>query len=428
MSGIGSGLDVNGLVTQLVAAERAPADQRITRQKSTMATTLSALATLKGAASALGASVRALASGNESRTVALSDAGAMLATATAAAPTGSHSIEVRMLGSNHRLASAVFVAGANAKVGSGMLEIAQGGRSLRIQTTADTTLASLRDTINTARDNSGLRASLLNVSGGTRLVLEATRAGSAAALEVRVQNAVGALAGWPESLTTVQAARDAEVYIDGFAVAAAGNRVAGALEGVILDVTATTGDTPTTLNVQDDVVGRQQRFGQFVDAYNAFVTTAQRLRSFDPVERTAGPLLGDASLRNFEATVRRTIESTAPATLGLSFQVDGRLRRDAAISTAALADRDVVRSTLLGDAGLTTRLMAVLDGYVSDRGVLAGRTDVLQARKRELDTQVAALDTRMSMIEKRYRAQFSALDSMLTDLQSTSSFLAKQLK
>lgn len=427
-SGVGSGLDINGLVTQLVAADRAPADQRLTRLKNATSTSLSALGTLRGAASALSAAVRALGSGNEARTVTVSDAGAVLATAVAGAPIGSHSIEVRALGSNHRLASNVFVAGPIAKIGSGTLVISQGGRTLRLTTTPDTTLAGLRDAINTARDNAGLRASLLNVSGGTRLVLEATRAGATAALDVQVENASGAISTWPDSLTTVQAARDADVAIDGFAVTADGNRIATALEGVTLDVAATTGETPTKLIVQDDAAGRQQRFAQFVDAYNAFVATAQRLRSFDPVGRSAGPLIGDATLRNLEATLRRAIDSSAPSTFGLSFQVDGSLRRDAGRSATALADRNLVQTALQGDTGLTTRLATILDGFAGERGILANRTDALQARKRALDTQDAALDTRMALIEKRYRAQFSALDSMLSDMQNTSSYLAKQLK
>lgn len=427
-SGIGSGLDVNGLVSQLVAAERAPTDQRLARLTNATATTLSALGTLRGAVAAVATTVRALAGGNDARTVNISDSGSMLATATAGAPTGTHAVEVRTLGSNHRLASAVFADGPGAKLGSGTLVIAQGSRALRFTTTADTTLAGLRDAINTARDNPGLRASLLNVSGGTRLVLEATRAGVAAALDVRTQNASGPLASWAESLLTVQPARDAQVYIDGFAVSADGNRVATALEGVTLDVTATTGETPAMIAVQDDAAGRQTRFGQFVDAYNAFVLTAQRLRSYDPVARSAGPLIGDASLRNLEATLRRALEASAPATFGLSFQADGSLRRDAGKSAIALADRSVVQNALLGDDGLTTRLTSVLDGFAGSRGVLANRTDALQVRKRELDSQGATLDARMALVEKRYRAQFSALDSMLTDLQNTSSYIAKQLK
>ena len=65
--GIGSGLDIQSLVSQLVAAERAPVETRLTRQASDVATRVSALGSLKGALSAFQSALEPLQIGRRVR-------------------------------------------------------------------------------------------------------------------------------------------------------------------------------------------------------------------------------------------------------------------------------------------------------------------------------------------------------------------------
>ena len=118
--GLGSGLDVNSLVAQLVAAERAPAQQRLTRTESGIDTKLTALGTLRGALANFQAAVGALRTESNllARKTEVSDPAVLRASVTSSAATGSYSVEVLSLASAHKLASAAYASGSSAAVGS----------------------------------------------------------------------------------------------------------------------------------------------------------------------------------------------------------------------------------------------------------------------------------------------------------------------
>ncbi|HRX90570.1 MAG TPA: flagellar cap protein FliD N-terminal domain-containing protein, partial [Steroidobacteraceae bacterium] len=124
--GISSGLDVNAIVTQLVAAERLPAAQRIQRQDTRLTTQISALGTLRGALGALQAAVSPLktVASFQTRAVASSNEGIFTATATSSAAPGSFEIEVVAVASAQKIASNAFAGGAPSVVGTGTLSIA----------------------------------------------------------------------------------------------------------------------------------------------------------------------------------------------------------------------------------------------------------------------------------------------------------------
>ena len=178
-SGIGSGLDVNGLVSQLVAAERAPVEQRIARAKNGVDTKLSAFATLRGAVAALSTATQALSTVSDANVASSEDPDVVVASASTTAVAATHSVEVKRIASAHKLRSSPFGDGAQTVLGAGRLTLTQNGRSFSVELDAQGDLGALRAAINAARDNTGVRAALLNTSTGVRLVLEASSVGSA---------------------------------------------------------------------------------------------------------------------------------------------------------------------------------------------------------------------------------------------------------
>jgi flagellar hook-associated protein 2 len=60
-------------------------------------------------------------------------------------------------------------------------------------------------------------------------------------------------------------------------------------------------------------------------------------------------------------------------------------------------------------------------------GAVSNRLSSLNATIKRDQDRVAALETRVALIEKRYRAQFTALDKYVNSMQTTSSALAQQL-
>lgn len=133
-NGVGSGLDINGLVSQLVAAERAPLQQRIVRQETAATTKLSALGSLKGAMGAFKSALEALKSAEamEARKATSGDADIFSVTATSKAVAGRYEVEVVRLAQAHQLASEPFEAGSSAQVGHGTLTITVGEESFDV--------------------------------------------------------------------------------------------------------------------------------------------------------------------------------------------------------------------------------------------------------------------------------------------------------
>ena len=448
--GLGSGLDVNNLVTQLVAAERSPVEQRISRTQTGIDSKLSALGVMRGVLSTLQSSVGALRTENQvlARRAVSSDPTILRATASTTAPVGSYSVEVLSLATTHKLVSEPYAGGSGSLVGTGELTFAQNGEEFVVAATDGMTLAQLRDAINTAPDNRGVRTSIVQADDGARMVFTAAASGSAQAINVQVTPPNGTLKkleydpgqgqGQTPPMTVLSAATDAQVKIEGFSVSAAGNTVAAAIEGVTLDLVTSKPGTTVTVTVSPDVASVKEKIAKFVNDYNNAAGTMASQRSFDGGTRKAGPLLGDSTLLGVESRMRRDITGViqplpgSPSTLseiGIGFGVDGRLVvNDGRLSAALQSDAVGVAKVLAGNGGIAKRLYDTIEGAIGLGGQVVGRTDSLQAQRRDLQKQREALDVRMQLVEASYRRQFGALDAMLTDMQSTGRYLAGALK
>ena len=105
---------------------------------------------------------------------------------------------------------------------------------------------------------------------------------------------------------------------------------------------------------------------------------------------------------------------------------------DSAKLTAVLADlvKDVAllfTATTIDNKGIAVRFNEVLDGIVGSSGLIVSRTDGIAASIKDIGKRRDTLQLRLVQIEKRYRAQFTALDSVVASMNKTSQFLTQQL-
>jgi flagellar hook-associated protein 2 len=448
--GVGSGLDVNTIVTQLVAAERAPAEQRISRTQSGIDTKLSALGVMRGVLSSLQSSAGALRTEAQllARKAESSETTVLRASAVSTAPPGTYSVEVLSLATTHKLVSKAYAGGSAATVGTGTLTFAQNGKEFAVEATDGMTLAQLRDAINAASDNTGVRASIVQADDGARMVFTAAASGSAQAIRVTAKPPNGALSdleydpgqgqGQVPPMTVLSPATDAQVKVEGFTVSASGNTVSGAIEGVTLDLVSAKPGTLVTVKVSPDPTVVRDRLAKLVSDYNTAASTMSSLRAYDPATRKGGPLLGDGLLLNIESRLRRDVSGSvatpvgAPTTLsaiGVTMGADGKLSlNEGKLNIAMQSDPSGVAKLLAGEGGIAKRLASTLEGAIAAGGQVGTRTDSLQSQRRDLQKQRDMLELRMQSLEASYRAQFGALDAMLSDMQSTGKFLAGQLK
>src|SRR5690606_31708284 len=169
----------------------------------------------------------------------------------------------------------------------------------------------------------------------------------------------------------------------------------------------------------------------FVGAYNAALGAIAQTTSYNTATKVGAPLNGDAMVRNTARDLRDTVSGhvTDLKAMGITINKDGTLKLDEAAFDAGLAKDPAVAARLFaaeGD-GLAAKLDGVVDRLVEPEGLLEGRSDSLAARTKALQTQRSALDFRMSQAEARYRTQFTALDVLLSSLQTSSDYLTQQI-
>lgn len=357
-NGLGSGLDINGLVTQLVASERAVSDLQLNRETDRITSKFSALGTLKSAIGGFESSLSGLisASNYESKTVNSSDTAAVSATVDATAIPNTYSLEVSQLAESHALSSVAFADSDTTTIGTGTITIRKGttdyvsgtdtynsftvnSEESEVTITIDSsnnTLDGLAAAINAS--SAGVNAAVVNDGSGYRLLLNSEQTGENQSLELVVddddsndtdtsglsQFTFNAAA---TNLEQNNAAEDAQFTINGLSVSNSSNEVSTAIAGLNLSLNQVTTD-PVQLTVTENFTGVINGVNSFIAGYNQFIVTANALSNYNVDTGVSGALLGDFTLRS------------------VSQQVDSILR-------SAVADISTSATTLI-DLGITT--------------------------------------------------------------------------
>lgn len=445
-TGIGSGLDIAGLVQQLVAAEAAPVETRLATNEAKAQSKLSAFGSMKSALAAFrdqvdemrkldGLLARSGRSGNEDR---------FTVSVTNDASPASYGVDVRQLAQAQKLTSTAF-ASADTVIGTGTLSISVGADSFNLQISSENnTLAGIRDAINDAADNTGVAATIVNADAGSYLILSGTATGAANALTVTQSGGDGGLAAIEydpgsglNAMTETIAAQDALVRIDGLDVYSASNTIAGAIDGVTLNLLEANPGSETSLDVVNDHDAVRDSVDSFVALYNELVGVLDQLTAYDAETKLAGPLLGDTTARSIRDQLRREMSVAVTdleadfATLsevGIEIQLDGSLEVDSDKLSGVL-EEDFTRFGQLFSAtdGYAVRMYDLAEVYLRTGGILQTRTDGLNTQIEDYNDQRVSLNERLVSLEARLLRQFNALDSLLGELTQTSTFLNQQL-
>ena len=433
--GVGSGLDVHTMVTQLVAAERAPTENRISRLESTTQSQISAFGKINSALSGLKDALAKFAGDGAlpGRKVSVSGDAGFTATANAKAALGRYGITVESLASTHKLQSAPLASGA--QLGHGSLSISLGdGDPVTVDIAEGKgSLADIRDAINRQAGSLGVSATLVRGDAGDVLVLASTATGSEGRLTVSASGGDGGLAALGTSggtMTVADPGNDAVVVVDGIARTSSSNRIDDLIDGVTLDLTKAVPGESFDLELKSDASTLKAGLLGFISAYN---TTLSQLRTQSAAGGEGAPgaaLSGDAAPRSITQSLRGFVSQgyAELAALGLETKVDGSLSLDGATFDKVMAEDPQAVQRLLGDEGtLHTPLAGALKSWLGDDGMIKGRTDALEARKDRLENDRLALDRRMDKVRANYLRQFTALDAMVAQMSSVSSFLTQQL-
>ena len=451
-AGVGSGLDIEGLITQLVTAEGQPVAQRLDQQEAGYQAELSGLGFLNSALSQFQSSLADLKDLDsfQPRTAATSDSAVFSATATNTAVAGEYAVQVNAIAEAHKVSSG-GVTDADTVVGTGTLTFTINGESFTVTVdSSNDTLAQIRDSINDAEDNTGVSATIVNVddgSGGTesRLVLTSTNSGTDYNISVTVDDddttdtdtsGLSILAS--VNLTVLNASVDASIEIDGQTVTRSSNTISDAIDGVTLNLLKADPAVDKTLSIALDQDSVQESVNAFVSAFNSLKSTIDQLTFYNPATQQSGVLLGDATVRNVENRISQEMVKAVEAvtgsydtlsSIGISTDASGNLVLDTTVFDDAIAANFDDIGTLFADEtdGIAVKLDDLLDAYLDSDGILAARTDGLQSSIESIGDSRERLSDRLIRIEARYRSEFTALDALVANFQATGDFLTQQL-
>lgn len=399
-AGLGSGLDVSGIVSQLMQLERQPLTE-LGKKEAGLQAKLSAYGSLKGALSAFQGTMRGLASLTrfQSLNTSVADTTILSASAATGAVPGGYSVEVKQLAQAHTLNSKVFT-NTTDTVGTGTLTVQYGTYSGSFTANADkasqtvtidsahSTLAGIRDAINAA--NIAVTATILNDGTDNRLVLASKDTGAANSLKITVSNdgdsdnvndsglsqlaydPAGSL-GNGKNLSQGVAAQNATLKVNGIDnISKASNTVTDAIQGVTLTLLKlSASNTPTTVTVTRDTASVKTAVQDFADAYNNVQKNLAGLTAYDAASKKGAILQGDASALSMLSQVRAKLNAsvtglsgayTLLSQIGVSFQKDSTLAVDSTkLQTALDTNFDAI-------AGLFANRGQPSDGLVSYAG------------------------------------------------------------
>ncbi|MFH1493286.1 MAG: flagellar filament capping protein FliD [Pseudomonadota bacterium] len=451
--GIGSNLDINSIVSQLMQIEQRPLTL-LAQKEAGFQEKISAFGSLRGAISTLQSASAGLvpATGTTptekftSYKTTVTDTSIASASSSSSAVGGIYSLEVTSLAKAQRLTS-----GANPSVGSGTRtmtietgSVAGGvGTSGAFTSTSSvgitldssvTTLTGVRDAINAA--NAGVTATV--VTSGTDSYLSLTSNQSGTASVMRVTGDVAALNYDPSTNTgsliqnAGDEAADAALKINGIALTSSGNTISDAVEGLTITLKAT---GTTTVSVARDTSGLSAGVNALVKAYNDFAKISTDLSRFDATTKQGGPLIGDSTLRSTQNTFRNLLGKVPSelsgvslqrlSDIGVTMQKDGTLAVDSAKLDAAISSDFTGVANLVSAYGGAINTAA--EGMVGTDGLIETRTDGLNASIKSITNQSESIQQRLIQTEDRYRRQFTALDTLIASMTQTSNFLTQQL-
>lgn len=466
-AGIGSGLDVSSIVTQLMNVERQPLTLLQTKA-SGLQTKVSAYGSIKSALSGLQDASAALQDSNlwKGRTFSSNNTSVATGSASSSALATSFSLEVVDMAQVQSIRSAAQPTGST--FGSdGRLDIQGGqwigtdftvgsGSAVSIDIVSTDTLTDIATKINGA--SAGVTAVVVKNGANDQLLIRGNTTGDASGFQIKGFDGggteitdgvtgVGTLAYDYDinassffGMTQTQAAQNSNILIDGIAVSSATNTVSDAVPGVTLNLLSkTTSAAQITVGVDKETV--KTKIDAFQAAYNKVNSTLADLTKYDAASKRAGTLQGDSTAVSLQNILKSMIGSNGPSgtslsrlsDMGLELQRDGSLGANSKKLSAALENLTNLNTFFTASNGSTASdgIAKRMNDFIRTAngvdGNISGRSSALQSAVTRNSKDQEVVNMRLTKKQAQLYAQFNALDAKMGTLSSLNSFINQQV-
>ena len=477
-AGIGSGLDVNSIISSLMAVESQPLTL-LENKAQTVTTEISAVGQIQSLTSTLGDKADALSSSSLWKQTTSSTADPTVVTADTSSGTavpGDYSVSVQQMAQGQTVTTGTPLS-SSTQLDAGTLTIQLGtwtpGASGNPPTFADqsgsppvsitigagdTSLSSIKDKINAA--NAGVTASIISDANGSRLSLRSTATGLANGFKIAATETTDD--GDPTTGLSMlnydptapnsqmglnQSATNALATVNGISVESASNKLSNISDGLSLTLLKVSA-SPVDVSVSIDTASMQKAITDFVSAYSALNANIHNATKYDSstavaagTSRTDGPLEGDPSIIGFQNQLRGIINTTSTTSsmyarlsdIGISIQADGSLATNTTKLTAAMANPDELaklfstQGTTNENTGIAVRFSNLADAAMLPDGSLASRTSGLQGELSRNGKQQQDMQTHLDATQARLTAQYQALDTTMASMTALGSYVSQQV-
>ena len=462
--GLATGLPTEDLVKSLMAIERQPVD-RLEARKESESTRLKAYGELDSKLEGLRDASRnlSLTSGVRTTKTQLSSEESISASSNGAG-TGSYTIAVAKLAQVQKTITSGFSSNSEAVLGTGTFSI--GGMTIEVDS-RNNSLQGLATSINAISKDTGISASIINDGMGSNNYHIVLTGKDAATMFKEPTYSAHAEVSNPVSFTLVREAHQAEAYIDGIKVVSNSNTLSGVIAGVTInlgktsDIITETGEyETTTLNVVPDNEALKEKISTFVSSYNSIMewivsayeeadsTTAAKDTESDSKtdgktetsNTLAKALRGDATVNSIKRQLQSTLSNMVDGSgsmqilseIGISTQSDGTLfLNNSKLETTLETKFEDTVKLLAGEEGVDGVMKKfntmLLDMTSTSKGMYADKQDRYDSAVKRLDEQISQKESLMTKIETRIRAQYNAMELLVSNLNSQSDYLTQQM-
>ena len=457
--GIGSGLEVETIVSQLVALESKPIKALQTKATG-ISTQISAFSQLKSQISNLQDQLDKLTKpatwlGN---TLTSSNSAQVTGTATSSAVQATYDVEVSQMAAGQTIGSGLVASGTT--LGPGKLTISMGtygangltpntkdGKNVSFSvdiTAEDDSLAKIAAKINAAKGD--VSATVLKDHTGERLVLQSKTTGVNSAFSVEAEGAglqQFAYNGTDATMKRSVKAQDTLAKINGIDMASHTNVFEEVAAGVTLTVAQKSAKdaAPVRITIANDTATAKTALKNLVESYNALSNALKTMTAYDKDSKTAGTLQGDSTAINLQSAMRRLLSGpggeggafTSLSQMGIAFQTDGTLKIDDTKLDKALKDPDSMSKFFTADVadanqdGLAVRLKDFTSGLLATGGTFSTKDETLKNALKRNTADQERQTARVTAYEARVRAQYSRLDTQMASLKALDNYVAQQV-
>ncbi len=419
-------VDPASMAMQLVAIERQNMDKLLKKQMDSIKGQQSAISTLTTKLSTFQTMLKDLnkASNLQAQKATMSQEGLMTVTSNGKASSGQYNFFVEQLAQSHQVGLSLDSETAPLPA-DGIFSLTVKGKTLDIDLAtlpAGSTVKNLVSHINNAKDNPGVKATLVRTDGKVNMVLTSKDSGEENAITVNYGgDASSSLGTAIANKSEITKAQNAKLQMGGnnpLTITSASNKIENVVDGLTLQLTKAqkSGDAPLQVTVEQDKEAVTGSLKKFTDSYNELIDELAKMMSSDP--KAPGALSSDSGVRSLKSALANSVRDLpnglSLSSLGIKTDKTGKLSfSETDFNKALEKDPELLGKALMGDDGMLKRMSNSLDPYTKRDGALKGRKSGLEASEKRVNERMEALDRRMNSAYKRYLNQFTTMNQMM---------------